>query len=208
MIFLSISLIVLDELDSVKSKESINLLYEIPSQSFSRLSIVGISNSLDLSTKITNLNLITVDFRPYAFSDILLILNKKIPDEFHSWFDSSSLQLCARKAASMGGDFRRAIDIILISVDLLIEQILHLECEGDKENIPPHLLTEKPMILSQHVIKAIEKVFSPTAPKSTLSNSIDAALPTIQQIVLSNVWNFFCKYPSQSAVSISQVFFY
>ena len=120
-------LLLLDELDSLASSSSsvLHTLLEWMSRPRSRLLIVGISNTIDLLERLDTKTLSRggmavrkVLFRPYAWEDILQILESRLASAGgSSLFERQALELCAKKTANDKGDVRRALQVCLRALE-------------------------------------------------------------------------------------------
>uniref|UniRef100_A0AC34REU4 AAA+ ATPase domain-containing protein n=1 Tax=Panagrolaimus sp. JU765 TaxID=591449 RepID=A0AC34REU4_9BILA len=159
--------IVLDEVDHLITRRNNTLLYEAygwPRDSNSKVIVVGIANSLDLTErllpklKIEGISPKTFIFQPYKTEQIIAILKNYLKEQT---FDEKAIELCSRKVASQTGDIRIAFSIV--------DKVLH-EIE-ETENVPtmPNmgLVTPKKNNV-QSVAKLFKKVQSSPASRATL----------------------------------------
>ena len=127
---------ILDEIDNLLAQD-LEILYTLFQWSLlpsSRLILIGIANALDLTDrflprlKARNLKPQLLPFFPYTAPQITSIINTKLkslslsdptmPLDYLPFLDPAAVQLCSRKAASQGGDLRKAFDMVCRAIDL------------------------------------------------------------------------------------------
>ena len=127
----------LDEIDNLLAVD-LEILFTLIQWSLlpsSRLILVGIANALDLTDRFLprlrarNLKPQLLPFLPYTAPQITSIINTKLkslplsdltmPVDYLPFLHPAAVQLCSRKAASQGGDLRKAFDIICRAIDLI-----------------------------------------------------------------------------------------
>lgn len=110
--------LVLDEIDFLTSRDQTVLYsaFEWPSIPNSRLSVVGIANSIDLPIRIlpwlrqAGCMPHTILFTPYTSTDLQAIAEQKLqPSESH--LDTLAISLAAKKVAAGSGDARLMLDV-------------------------------------------------------------------------------------------------
>jgi len=122
-------LMFLDEMDQLDNthQEVLYTIFGWTSLINSRLVLIGIANSLDLTDRIlprlqSNLSCkpTVKHFKPYTKEQLARILNARISnvDSGNEVIDSTAIQFCARKVAAMTGDARKALDICRRSVEI------------------------------------------------------------------------------------------
>lgn len=132
-------LIVLDEIDQLcSSKQSVlYTIFEWPSLPQSKILLVGIANSLDLTER-TLLRLNSrcelkpkhMHFPPYSKQQIVNIFKSRLEEaEVLDIFPPVTLQLLAAKVSAVSGDVRRALDIGRRVVEIAEQQ----KKAGEKE---------------------------------------------------------------------------
>lgn len=137
-------MIILDEIDCLED----GILLELFSLSNkknhldhkTKLIMVGISNAIDLTTKVlplvsrTNVQPKLLNFKPYNFDKIQKIIifklksliesNKENTSEnFIPIVNASAILLCCKKVSSVTGDLRRSFDLIIRSIEMLEKQM-------------------------------------------------------------------------------------
>ena len=123
-------LLVLDEVDQLdsKSQDVLYSLFELPYLAHSKLILVGIANSLDLTDRILPRLRIREAFCPaeltfpaYSTKEILDILNSrlsKFQESDKPLFQAGALKMCALKISSYSGDIRKALDVCRRALEL------------------------------------------------------------------------------------------
>ena len=130
-------IVMLDEIDHLLALD-LEILYTLFQWSLlpsSRLILIGIANALDITDrflpllKARHLKPQLLPFLPYTAPQITSIINTKLkslslsdptmPVDYLPFLHPAAVQLCSRKAASQGGDLRKAFDIICRAIDLI-----------------------------------------------------------------------------------------
>lgn len=125
-------LLVLDEIDQLSTKNQ-SILYKIfewPTVPRSKLVVVGIANSLDLTDRLlpmlnTKLSLQPelLNFPPYTKTQLTCIINHRLKNtEIANLFPANAVQLLAAKIASFRGDVRYALDVTRRVIELADEK--------------------------------------------------------------------------------------
>ncbi|KAK8807004.1 hypothetical protein WA158_003763 [Blastocystis sp. Blastoise] len=138
--------ILVDELDYIcnKAQNIIYQLFEWPSHPFSHLTVIGISNTMDLPERVLNprnwsrLSLERYNFKPYNREQIYDILLKRL--NLLDIYNSEALDLCARKVAAISGDIRRALALTRRALEIVKEK-----------NLPKLTMTEIMEASSEHI---------------------------------------------------------
>ncbi|XP_078046379.1 cell division cycle 6 isoform X2 [Augochlora pura] len=114
-------LLILDELDQLESKNQSVLysIFEWPVIQNSKLLLVGIANSLDLTDRILprlqarcELKPKLMHFPPYTKQQICDIITERLNEaKVSDLFTGNAVQMLAGKVAAVSGDIRRALDI-------------------------------------------------------------------------------------------------
>jgi len=124
-------LVVLDEMDQLNSNdfEVLYKLFDLVSVKNSKLIMIGIANSLDLTDRMlprlqTNAKLKSklelLNFKPYSQSQLVKIIESRLPkgtNQFSS-IDKMSIQLAARKISSSSGDVRKLLNTVQRTIEL------------------------------------------------------------------------------------------
>ncbi|ORE18352.1 P-loop containing nucleoside triphosphate hydrolase protein, partial [Rhizopus microsporus] len=170
------SVVVLDEIDSLKTKEQ-DVLYKVfewASLPNSRLVLIGIANALDLTDRILprlrakNCEPQLLNFNPYTVSEISCIIKDRLyslvdnptKDTPLPLFQPAAIELCSRKVAASMGDLRTALDICRQAVELAEMEQKKLILSDKNQNIPESKVT------IGHVMKVLNVVFgNPTVQK-------------------------------------------
>ncbi|OZJ02208.1 hypothetical protein BZG36_04713 [Bifiguratus adelaidae] len=178
--------VVLDEIDHLLSKDQ-DVLYKIfewPTLPNARLTLIGISNALDLTERFLprlrakNLDPMLLNFNPYGVDDIkniiqdrLLSLKTKVPlfpaEECKIPFEvpliaPQAIELCARKVAASTGDLRKALDVCRQAIE-----IVEMDYKA-KASSPKRVLGEHDDNKNATVIP-VSSLTAETAPKVTVS---------------------------------------
>ncbi|XP_045426755.1 cell division control protein 6 homolog isoform X2 [Pipistrellus kuhlii] len=113
--------LVLDEMDQLDSKgqDVLYTLFEWPWLSNSRLVLIGIANTLDLTDRILprlqareKCRPRLLNFPPYTRNQIATILQDRLNQVSRDQIlDSAAIQFCARKVSAVSGDVRKALDV-------------------------------------------------------------------------------------------------
>lgn len=113
--------LVLDEVDQLDSKgqDVLYTLFEWPWLSNSRLVLIGIANTLDLTDRILprlqareKCKPRLLNFPPYTKNQIATILQDRLDlVSGVQVLDNAAIQFCARKVSALSGDVRKALDV-------------------------------------------------------------------------------------------------
>ncbi|XP_043861434.1 cell division control protein 6 homolog [Dromiciops gliroides] len=122
-------LLVLDEMDQLDSKgqDVLYTLFEWPWLRDSRLVLIGIANSLDLTDRIlprlqarAKCRPQLVNFPPYTKEQIATILQDRLKQvSSDQVLDNAAIQFCARKISAVSGDARKALDVCRRAVEIV-----------------------------------------------------------------------------------------
>lgn len=146
--------LVLDEMDQLDSKgqDVLYTLFEWPWLSGSRLVLIGIANTLDLTDRILprleareNCKPRLLNFPPYTRNQIAAILQDRLSQVSRDQvLDSAAIQFCARKVSAVSGDIRKALDVCrraieIVESDVRSQTILKplSECKSPCESLVP-----------------------------------------------------------------------
>ncbi|XP_075417899.1 cell division control protein 6 homolog isoform X1 [Tenrec ecaudatus] len=146
--------LVLDEMDQLDSKgqDVLYTLFEWPWLSSSRLVLIGIANTLDLTDRILpRLQAVgkykpqLLNFPPYTRNQITTILQDRLNQVSREQvLDNAAIQFCARKVSAVSGDVRKALDVCrraieIVESDVKSQTILkpHSECKSSSEPVIP-----------------------------------------------------------------------
>ncbi|XP_036194958.1 cell division control protein 6 homolog isoform X1 [Myotis myotis] len=134
--------LVLDEMDQLDSKgqDVLYTLFEWPWLSNSRLVLIGIANTLDLTDRILprlqareKCKPQLLNFPPYTRNQIATILQDRLNQVSRDQIlDSAAIQFCARKVSAVSGDVRKALDVcrredLFLSGEFCISTVLMSE---------------------------------------------------------------------------------
>uniref|UniRef100_A0A914VQ59 Cell division control protein n=1 Tax=Plectus sambesii TaxID=2011161 RepID=A0A914VQ59_9BILA len=117
------TVLVLDEMDQLASRnhQVLYMAFGWAALKSSRLILIGIANSLDLTERLLpKLKLADpprlIQFRPYSKDDVIAILRHRL-FEADNLLDNAAVELCARKVSALTGDIRKALDICQMAID-------------------------------------------------------------------------------------------
>ncbi|KAG8514917.1 Cell division control protein 6 [Galemys pyrenaicus] len=121
--------LVLDELDQLDSKgqDVLYTLFEWPWLSNSRLVLIGIANTLDLTDRILprlqareKCKPQLLNFPPYTKNQIATILQDRLSKVSRDQvLDNAAIQFCARKVSAVSGDVRKALDVCRRAIEIV-----------------------------------------------------------------------------------------
>lgn len=125
-------LLVLDEIDQLSSKNQ-SILYQIfewPTIPQSRMVVIGIANSLDLTDRLlpmlktkVSLQPELLNFPPYTKLELMNIITHRLENTgIVEVFHANAIQLLAAKIASFRGDVRYALDVTRRVIELADEK--------------------------------------------------------------------------------------
>lgn len=146
----SAHLIVLDEMDQLPKSKNVDLIRTIfswPNQDNSKLILVGIANTVNLTSRYQTISHIIgkddqhmtkIIFRPYNIKDVREILNWYLENDEN--FEEGSLEpkvldMIASKCARENGDIRNALNSLKSAIDDSLAQQRH-KTESELPNIP------------------------------------------------------------------------
>ncbi|KAM8943563.1 cell division control protein 6 homolog isoform 2-T2 [Lycaon pictus] len=146
--------LVLDEVDQLDSKgqDVLYTLFEWPWLSNSRLVLIGIANTLDLTDRILprlqareKCKPQLLNFPPYTKNQIATILQERLDLVSRAQvLDNAAIQFCARKVSALSGDVRKALDVCrraieIVESDIKSQTVLKplSECTSPSESLVP-----------------------------------------------------------------------
>nr|XP_017507772.2 cell division control protein 6 homolog [Manis javanica]XP_017507773.2 cell division control protein 6 homolog [Manis javanica]XP_036878590.1 cell division control protein 6 homolog [Manis javanica]XP_036878591.1 cell division control protein 6 homolog [Manis javanica] len=146
--------LVLDEMDQLDSKgqDVLYTLFEWPWLSNSRVVLIGIANTLDLTDRILprlqareKCKPRLLNFPPYTKNQIATILQDRLNQVSRDQvLDNAAIQFCARKISAVSGDVRKALDVCrraieIVESDVKSQTILKplSECRSPSESPVP-----------------------------------------------------------------------
>ncbi|XP_059236974.1 cell division control protein 6 homolog isoform X2 [Mustela nigripes] len=146
--------LVLDEVDQLDSKgqDVLYTLFEWPWLSNSRLVLIGIANTLDLTDRILprlqareKCKPRLLNFPPYTKNQIATILQDRLDlVSGVQVLDNAAIQFCARKVSALSGDVRKALDVCrraieIVESDVKSQTVLKplSECKSPSESLVP-----------------------------------------------------------------------
>ncbi|XP_020031925.1 cell division control protein 6 homolog [Castor canadensis] len=188
--------LVLDEMDQLDSKgqDVLYTLFEWPWLNNSRMVLIGIANTLDLTDRILprleareKCKPQLLNFPPYTRNQIATILQDRLTQVSRDQvLDNAAIQFCARKVSAVSGDVRKALDICrraieIVESDVKSQTILKplSECKSPSESLVP-----KRVGLS-HISQVISEV---DGNRMTLSREgAQDSLPLQQKILVCSL---------------------
>ena len=215
-------LIVLDEIDQLSSMtKKHNILYSIfewPSLPNSKLILVGIANSLDLTDRLLirlqtkcELKPKVMNFTAYTKNQIIEIFKSRLEEGGVSeLFPPAAIQLLAAKVSAVSGDIRRALNIGKRVVELAV---LEKKKKGKKIDITKfeELITsegaeiEEPeadkKIELKEVVTVLNSVYG-NAQK--FGNDMDEGFPLQQKILICTLL-LLIKYDKNKHITVGRL---
>lgn len=187
--------LVLDEMDQLDSKgqDVLYTLFEWPWLSNSRLVLIGIANTLDLTDRILprlqareKCKPQLLNFPPYTRNQIVAILQDRLTQVSRDQvLDNAAIQFCARKVSAVSGDVRKALDVCrraieIVESDVKSQTILKplSECKS-----PSELLIPKRVGLI-HISQVMSEV---DGNRMTLSQGAQDSFPLQQKILVCSL---------------------
>lgn len=187
-------LMVLDEVDQLcGSKQTVlYTIFEWPSKPHSKLLLIGIANSLDLTDRLLlrlnancELKPKLMHFSSYTKQQIVEIIKSRLEEAgVMDIFPPVTIQLLAAKVSAVSGDVRKALDIGRRVVEIAEQQQKAGEAISFKElgidlGVKPVSIST-PVQVSQ-VVKVLNNVYGAS---QNLTEDIDDAFPLQQKIML------------------------
>ncbi|KAJ5072045.1 origin recognition complex subunit 1 [Anaeramoeba ignava] len=137
-------ILIIDELDLLvtRNQKVVYNLFDWPRIKNSRLSVIGISNTMDLPEKLlpkiqSRLGLVHVSFQPYSREQITQIVSSRLASL--NIFSPDAIELGSRKIAAVSGDARRALEVFRRAIEIA-------------------QMDQKDQVLMCHVSKAIQEM--------------------------------------------------
>ena len=198
---LDMTVLVLDEIDELeaKNKEVLHELFSWPNMEKSRIIIIGISNTLDFTSRsLSRFNFIkgsaptSLNFKPYSRQQIKDILSNRVRKmDSSSIIADSALELCSRKISALNGDLRQALSVLEKAVFLANKEHQSLNAmkqlsiengsNGSQQLVPENSASFDVPVALKHVNQALTEVYS---SKAMTVKTGQSSLPTQQQIAL------------------------
>lgn len=187
--------LVLDEMDQLDSKgqDVLYTLFEWPWLSNSRLVLIGIANTLDLTDRILprlqareNCKPQLLNFPPYTRNQIVAILQDRLTQVSRDQvLDNAAIQFCARKVSAVSGDVRKALDVCrraieIVESDVKSQTILKplSECKSPSEPLIPK------RVGLIHISQVMSEV---DGNRMTLSQGAQDSFPLQQKILVCSL---------------------
>lgn len=189
------TLLVLDEIDQLcTSGKNQNVLYHIfewPSIPNSKLILIGIANSLDLTDRLLirlqskcNLKPRVMHFPAYTKSQIIDIFKSRLEES--DLFPPAAIQLLAAKVAAVSGDIRRALNLGKRVVEVAEFNKLKSDKELDLKQLEGIITGEEKQrddsqIQLKEVVSVLNNVYGTT---QSLGDELEDAFPLQQKILI------------------------
>ena len=193
-----IAIVVMDEVDTLVSKNGDEILYHLTGLNSdldnSKISLIGISNDtkftswLDPRVK-SRLGEESLTFAPYNALQIEDILSQRAKMAFHeNVVDPLVLSYCSSKAAQEHGDARKALDLLRISAEI---------AERDRRDfVTVKYVNKAQNVMEQDLVRNLVSTL-PIQHKATLASIIlnRGANDKVQQTTgeVYNTYNLICK---------------
>lgn len=218
------TILILDEVDQLcSSGKKQNILYHIfewPSIVKSKLILVGIANSLDLTDRLLvrlqskcELKPKVMHFTAYTKTQIVEIFKSRLEESGVSdLFPPAAIQLLAAKVSSVSGDIRRALNIGKRVVELAeLEKkknaktidITQFEAliETDKPEVAEAKEMEEPKIQLKEVVSVLNTVYGNA---QSLGDDMDDGFP-LQQKVLICTLLLIIKHDKNKTITVGRL---
>ncbi|XP_025423700.1 cell division control protein 6 homolog isoform X1 [Sipha flava] len=189
-------LLVLDEIDQLSSKNQSILykLFEWPTIPQSKLIVIGIANSLDLTDRLlpmlkTKISLqpLLLNFPPYTKTELFNIITHRLENAgVAQVFPSNAIQLLAAKIASFRGDVRCALDVTRQVIEIADEK------------------TDKKIELND-VIAVLNNVYS-TSGALDINDENSEKLPLLQELVVCALLLLLSSSKKSQVITIGRLF--
>ncbi|KAL4672784.1 hypothetical protein H8957_009214 [Semnopithecus entellus] len=187
--------LVLDEMDQLDSKgqDVLYTLFEWPWLSNSRLVLIGIANTLDLTDRILprlqareKCKPQLLNFPPYTRNQIVAILQDRLTQVSRDQvLDNAAIQFCARKVSAVSGDVRKALDVCrraieIVESDVKSQTVLKplSECKSPSEPLIPK------RVGLIHISQVMSEV---DGNRMTLSQGAQDSFPLQQKILVCSL---------------------
>lgn len=182
--------IVLDEIDQLRTtnQQVLYSLFELAQLKSSKVVLVGIANSLDLTDKMVPLlqsygyRPKLCHFAPYNIKQITKILESRL-SHCSEVIKPSALLFLAKKIAGCTGDARKALDICRSAVENVERQVRKQRILAVRNVISKD--GQKPVVVDiGHINQVISDVFGTRARES---QDLNATLPLQQKLFLCSI---------------------
>lgn len=189
------TLLVLDEIDQLATTgKNQNVLYHIfewPSIPNSKLILIGIANSLDLTDRLLvrlqskcELKPRIIVFPAYTKNQIVDIFKTRLEES--NLFPPAAIQLLAAKVASVSGDIRRALNLGKRVVEIAEFNAVKSDKELDLKQLEGIITgdVDEPKIQLNEVISVLNNVYGAT---KSFGDELDDAFPLQQRVLICTV---------------------
>lgn len=196
------TLLILDEIDQLCSTgKNQNVLYHIfewPSIPHSKLILIGIANSLDLTDRLLvrlqakcELKPRVMHFPAYTKTEIVEIFKSRLEES--DLFPPAAIQLLAAKVSAVSGDIRRALNIGKRAIELAelekrkndkvldMKQFDAIVHSADDDGVAPPPPVSQPKVQMKEVMSVLNNVYGCT---QSLGDDVDDAFPLQQKILI------------------------
>ena len=144
-------LLLLDEIDYLvtKSQTVCYKLFDWPTLQNSKLSIIAISNTMDLPERLiprvaSRLGLNRLNFMPYSRDQIRTVIAQRIESaDAQGIFEEAALQLCAMRVAATSGDVRKALQILKRALEIRkTDKVTSMDVNNAQQDLYSNLFVE------------------------------------------------------------------
>ena len=195
------TMFVLDEIDQLAGNKQTILyhIFEWPGWTASKLILIGIANSLDLTDRLLarlqakcELKPKLMHFPPYTKQQIVDIFKNRLEENgILEMFPPATLELLAAKVSSVSGDIRRALDIGRRVIEIAEKEkrkssapkkinMSQLESELDCKPIQE----EAPKVQLKEVMTVLNQVYGAS---QNLDSEIEEAFPLQQKLLICSL---------------------
>ncbi|CAK8675089.1 unnamed protein product [Clavelina lepadiformis] len=211
-------LLLLDEMDQLESKhqEVLYTMFDWASITNSKLILIGIANSLDLTDRIlprlqanVECKPHLINFKPYSKDQLVQILQARIKKASEheendvSVVDTVAVQFCARKVAAMTGDARKALEVCRRAVEMV-------ERKHSKQTLSPSKASSKKVLKVglMQISDVLSGVYESNnfCARSNNDNETDNddAFPLQQKLVVCSLF-LLCKTSKTKEASLGKL---
>ncbi|EFN52332.1 hypothetical protein CHLNCDRAFT_139139 [Chlorella variabilis] len=162
------TIVLVDEMDLLVNKSQTVLynLFDWPGRKGSRLSIIGIANTMDLPERLharigSRLAGRRVVFQPYSKDQLQEIIKARL--EGLSAFQPNALEFISRKVANCSGDVRRCLELCRRAAEIAEDKLRkqqQQQVQGSESAAGEQAQQESGMVEMRHVGAAIAEMFS------------------------------------------------
>ncbi|WOK98248.1 hypothetical protein Cni_G06958 [Canna indica] len=156
--------LLIDELDLLFTRNQ-SVLYNIfhwPTEPHSKLIIIGIANTMDLSEKLlprisSRMGIQRLCFGPYTYQQLQEIISSRLKGL--DAFEEQAIEFASRKVAAMSGDARRALEICRRAAEIVDYQLKQSLLSGRSSSSIDNSFGGKQLVGMIDIEDAIHEVF-------------------------------------------------